>query len=246
MFYGDFSGEKHDKFIETTKSLGRYFQRIYASDNLITFNRNATFLEDEQFKRAFEAEAVSAQEQSLAWRLHTLTWAARQVVNMSGDYVECGVLRGFSMAVVARYLNFATLDKTMYLYDTFTGIPDAYNSENRPNEIYQLEQDSYEGVVRRFSAYPNVKVVQGIVPDSFSDVCPQQIAFLHIDMNSMASEIAALDYLYDHVVIGGIIIFDDFGWTAYQQQTKAELSFMRVRGQSIMELPTGQGLLIKR
>ena len=51
--------------------------------------------------------------------------------------------------------------------------------------------------------------------------------------------------LYDRVVQSGIIVFDDFGWDGYNRQTVAEIEFMKERNQSIMELPTGQGLMIK-
>ena len=42
-----------------------------------------------------------------------------------------------------------------------------------------------------------------------------------------------------------MIVFDDFGWSSAVNQCKAELDFMRKRGHAILELPTGQGLVIK-
>ena len=65
-------------------------------------------------------------------------------------------------------------------------------------------------------------------------------------MNSAASEIAALDVLFDKVVPGGIIVFDDYGWTGYDAQRYAEDAFMTERGYRVLELPTGQGMVIKR
>lgn len=246
MFYGDFAGEKHDKFVEAVKVASRCFKRVLAADNLITFDRNLTFLEDERFNEAFGENVETAQESSLTWRLHTLTWAAQQVSNLDGDYVECGVLKGFSMSVVAAYMDFAQLNKTMYLYDTFEGIPKRYNSENRSNEPYLQHGNMLKHAKERFAAYPNVKIIPGIVPDSFAHTCPEKIVFLHIDMNSSASEMAALEALYPRVIDGGIIIFDDYGWLAYREQTLAQDAFMRARGQYILELPTGQGLFIKK
>jgi hypothetical protein len=83
------------------------------------------------------------------------------------------------------------------------------------------------------------------VPDSFSEALPERIAFLHLDMNSSNSEIAALDILFDRVSPGGAIVFDDYGWLSYQAQQHAEDAFMAERGHRILELPTGQGLVIK-
>lgn len=246
MFYGNFEGEKRTKFSQAIKDMQSVFQRVYAQDNLITFNRNVTFFKDPDFVKAFEKEAITPQEKSLGWRLHTLCWAAKHCENVPGDFVECGVWRGFSFAVVTDYIRFGSLNKKLYLYDTYQGIPSEYNSEGRSNRVYEQEPDLVDKVRERFSIYPNVKVVQGTVPDSFAKECPQQISFLHIDMNSSKSEIAALEHLFDKVSPGGIIVFDDFGWFGYDKQTYAEIEFMKQRGHYIMELPTGQGMLIKR
>lgn len=247
MFYGDLGGEKKAIFLKALEQFKTMFRRVYANDNLITFNRNLTFFEDPKFMAAFKKFALTRQEQSLGWRLHTVTWAAKQALSIPGDFVECGVWHGFSFAIVTDYLDFEKVtDKKLYLYDTYKGIPAEYNSENRNQTVYEKEGDIYPEVQKRFSKYPNVQVVQGTVPEIFAKTCPDKIAFLHVDMNSSKSEIAALEALYDKVPVGGIILFDDFGWWGYDKQTYAEIEFMKQRGQSIMELPTGQGLMIKR
>lgn len=245
MFYGDFAGEKKQSFSNAINSFSQHFKRVYAADNLITFNRNQSYLKDEAFMAAFRPNVTNEQEKSLIWRVHTVCWAAQHCRHIEGDFVECGVYLGFTMSVVAAYLDFDKLDKTMYLYDTFEGIPEAYNSENRSNRVYEEQPDIYGRVLKKFEPYSNVKVVKGIVPDTFKASCPEKIAFLHIDMNSSKSEIAALEHLYDKVQPGGIIIFDDFGWMGYDKQTWAEIEWMKERGQHILELPTGQGVLIK-
>jgi predicted O-methyltransferase YrrM len=87
--------------------------------------------------------------------------------------------------------------------------------------------------------------VRGIVPDSFQTAVPEKIAFLHVDMNSATAELLALEHLFDRVSPGGMIVFDDFGWSCNVNQMKAELAFMNQRGHHILELPTGQGVVIK-
>lgn len=251
MFYGDFSGENKAIFQAALKAMPKMFGRVYAQDNLIALQRSVGFFQDEQFRNAFIKHATTEQEKSLGWRLHTLTWGAKQCLDIPGDFVECGVYHGFSFAVVTAYLNFEKVDKVLYLYDTFEGIPGDYNSENRSNAIYEEEnannQDAiYQHVQKKFERYSNVQIVKGIVPDTFEIVCPEKIAFLHVDMNSTKSEIAALEALFDRVSAGGIIIFDDYGWSGYIKQKEAEDAFMKERNHNILELPTGQGLLIKK
>lgn len=251
MFYGDFSGEKKAIFQAALKAMPEMFGRVYAQDNLIALQRSVGFLRDEQFRNAFVKHAITEQEKSLSWRLHTLTWAAQQCLNVPGNFVECGVYRGFCFAVITAYLKFEQVNKMLYLYDTFEGIPADYNSEKRSNTVYEQEnahnQDAiYNQVKEKFEPYSNVQIVRGIVPDTFEIVCPEKIAFLHIDMNSTKSEIAALEVLFERVSPGGMIVFDDYGWSGYAKQKQAEDTFMKERNHQILELPTGQGLLIKK
>ena len=84
------------------------------------------------------------------------------------------------------------------------------------------------------------------MPDTLRIVAPARIAFLHLDMNSPAAEIGALEVLFDRVAPGGIVVFDDYGWVLFRKQKKTADEFMAARGNVIMELPTGQGLMVKR
>lgn len=250
MFYGRLQGENGARFQAALKTLHEIFGSVYAADNLIGLSRAAGFREDRKFVETLRRNARTRQELSLAWRLHTLLWAAQNVLHLPGDFVECGVWRGFSFAFLTDYLGFAEIDKTLFLYDTYKGIPEQMNSEHRSNAVYEQETRNdpdaiFKAVQERFRAVPNTRIVRGIVPDSFAVECPDRIALLHIDMNSAASEIAALEALFDRVVPGGMIVFDDYGWVGYDAQRHAENAFMEDRGHKILELPTGQGLVIK-
>jgi predicted O-methyltransferase YrrM len=101
-------------------------------------------------------------------------------------------------------------------------------------------------VKAKFEDYAQVELVKGFIPDSFKDNCPEKIAYLHIDLNQAPAEIAALDHLFDRVVAGGIIILDNYEWSAYRPQKLAEDLWFEARKYRVMPLPTGQGLVIKR
>jgi hypothetical protein len=73
------------------------------------------------------------------------------------------------------------------------------------------------------------------------------VAYLHIDLNNAAGELAALDVLFDRVVSGGIVVMDDYEWAGvYRQQKRQEDPWFAARGYRVFPLPTGQGFLIKR
>ena len=101
----------------------------------------------------------------------------------------------------------------------------------------------------RFAAWRNVVVTRGKVPDVLAETAPPCIAFLHVDMNNAQgrqAERGALEVLFDRISRGGMIVFDDYGWTGYRAQKLSADAFMRERGLAVLELPTGQGLVVKR
>jgi hypothetical protein len=55
-------------------------------------------------------------------------------------------------------------------------------------------------------------MVRGVVPESISQITLEKIAYIGIDMNGYLAERAVLDQLYEKLVPGGIIYFDDYGW----------------------------------
>jgi len=105
--------------------------------------------------------------------------------------------------------------------------------------------DLFGKVTQRFADLKNVHVTQGSVPEILYQVAPEKIAFLHLDINSAAAEIGALEFLFDRIVPGGVIVLDDYGWLFYRAQKEAEDPFFAARGCRVLELPTGQGMVIK-
>ena len=52
--------------------------------------------------------------------------------------------------------------------------------------------------------------------------------------------------MFERISPGGMVVFDDYGWAGYRDQKLAVDEFMRDRGHAVLELPTGQGLVVKR
>jgi hypothetical protein len=142
-----------------------------------------------------------------------------------------------------------------FLYDSFEGFSTEYSDASDyplnpgflafANTHYQVD-GMFEYVRDRFAPFANVQVVKGFLPGALSLACPERIGFLHMDLNSPRAEVAVLEQLFDKVVPGGVIIFDDYGWKLFEKQKEAEDIFMKACGYEVLELPTGQGLVVKR
>jgi hypothetical protein len=236
--------ENVGKLNEAIDSLARIFNTIFAGDMLVTFDRNMSFFEDSRFMEAFNANVREELEKTLIWRLHVHTWCVRNCMQREGDFVECGVYRGFSVAVSARCVDFGSSAKQWYLYDTFGGVPADQLNAGHSSEARYAEPGLAEDCRRRFAAYSNVQVVQGRVPEVLRERAPEKVAFLHLDMNSAAAESGALEFFWPRLKPGSIILLDDYGWRAFREQKLAEDRFLTMHGKSVLELPTGQGLVL--
>jgi hypothetical protein len=214
---------------------------IYAGDNLLTFGRNLSFLEDQKLMAAFRRHATTAVEQAVLWRTAVVAWAARSGLRLKGDFVECACYKGTTARIVCDVLDFATRpERHYYLYDLFEHDPSMPH-----HALAEHSAQLYDAVKRRFADCPNVTVTKGKVPEVLHKVAPQQVAFMHIDLNHPDAELGALGMLFDRMVPGAVLVLDDYGWLGYRAQKLAEDPWFAQRGYHVVELPTGQGLLIK-
>lgn len=244
MFYG-LNENSRKTMLSALEQIGSVYGRVFRADHLITIERCMGFFDDEPFMQAYRKHVTDAQEESLIWRLHTLAWAGKHCLHVPGDFVECGVYKGFSAAVLVDYLHFGSVDKSYYLYDTFDGVPESLKAGTTAGpDAYRLPE-LHKFVERRFEAFKNVRLVPGALPESLEQESPERISLLHLDLNSAQAEVGVLERVFDSISPGGMIVFDDYGWQGYRDQKEAEDAYVAGRQHAILELPTGQGLLVK-
>lgn len=213
----------------------------YLGDNLFTWGKSNSPFEDKVFVQAWESNTQNDADRAIAWRRYILATSAYHCIQLEGDFVECGVYRGTGIKTVVDYFGKENFNKTYWGYDTFDYNPVEHHA------FAGQEEGLYKEICARFNGYDNVRLVQGLLPQSLENNSPEKIAFLHIDLNSAQFEIAVLDALFDRVVPGGMVILDDYEWSGeYRNQKMAEDAWFDARKYRVMPLPTGQGLVIKR
>lgn len=182
------------------------------------------------------------------WRVYVACWLAERASELEGDLIECGVHRGGISRTIVSYLGAKLQGRRFYLLDTFQGIPVSVLSDREKlHDKYFKENytECYQDVLNTFKEFPEVSVVRGLVPDTFGNVESERFCFAHIDMNNAISEIAAAEYLWPRLSLGGLMLLDDYGWQINVDQRQAFDRFARERNMSVLALPTGQGLLMK-
>ncbi len=222
----------------------------YTEDGLYTII-NTDFLETPSFIKSYQIGKSLMQDSwdnyDFRWRAYVLCWAAAQASRLEGDFVECGVNTGMHTRMIIDYIHFESLPKKYYLLDTFTGMSEKYSSPDEMNRSRAMgyTSDIFESVQKSFIQFKNVELIKGPVPETLPRVPSQKISFLSIDMNCVLPEVAALDFFWDRIVNGGIIILDDHGFPGHEEQRNAHYDFARRHNISILPLPTGQGIIIK-
>jgi hypothetical protein len=229
----------------------------YAQDGLISVHSHA-FMHESKFIRAY-ARGIKAiggiDSYQWHWRIHIGLWAAQVASRLQGDFVECGVNKGFLSSAIMDFLDWNSLDRDFYLLDTFSGLDDRLVSdrERKGGVLQKNAEDLQSGfyisgadsVRANFAQWPRAHIVEGAIPDTLGQVKARQIAYLHLDMNCAPPEVAALTYFWEHLVAGAPVLLDDYAYLGYTEQRLAMDAFAQTHSVAICSLPTGQGLLIK-
>jgi len=211
------------------------------ADNLLTWGRNMSMLDDAPFVAAWQGNIETDADRSILWRRYVLACAAYHGLHLDGDFVECGAYTGVGIKTVVDYLGGPLFPRTFWGYDAF---------EHDPGMAHHAMPAHGAGLFQRvqgkFAGYPQVKLIQGLLPQSLAGQSPERIAYLHVDLNQAEAELGVLEELFPRMVPGAVLILDDYEWTGYREQKLAEDQWFQERQYRVMPLPTGQGLIIKR
>jgi len=229
----------------------RFGKDVYSADGLRSVH-NHDFIADPKFIKAYERGILAAgRDYDWRWRVHVGLWVAFSASKLAGDFVECGVNKGFLSSAIMDFLDWNSLNKKFYLMDTFNGIDPRYVSdeEKLTNDFVHDSTNFYvrnfESVKKNFSEWKNVHFVVGPIPDTLVKVTGDKFAYLHIDMNCVPPEVAAFNFFWDKMTPGGFILLDDYAYKSRELQKIAMDKVAYEKGVQILALPTGQGLIIK-
>ena len=234
---------------------GEMYTPIYTDDGLISDPRvihNHDFMRNPKYINAYKvAEKALGYDHKMFWRLHVALWCASQAQKLPGDFVECGVWRGFLATAIMNYIPWPIDNRQFYLFDTWEGLDERYLTEKERNNQAKLDHfkpyysNQYEAVKKHFSNYRNVQLVKGSVPETLDLVKIEAVSYLSLDMNCASPELSAAEHFWEKLVPGGMILLDDYGFVSYEEQKRGFDRFADRKGIEVLALPTGQGLIIK-
>ncbi len=250
------SARTETRLTAVRRTLGKRFEKLMEAagyawhhDGLAT-KHYSPFVDDRRFSDAYArlgAEGcwpVDAGE-DIRWRIWLLAGFAR-AASVGGAFAEFGVYRGGCASMLLQTPGVAP--PRFFLFDTFTGIPDTGLTKIEQEAAFdgRLATTSADEVRSRLSEWHDViEVVQGDVFETLGRLDSGPLSFVHIDLNATAPTRLALEYTLERLLPGGIVVFDDYGWSGYEEQRDAIDSVLDGRGESLVALPTGQAVLTR-
>ncbi|MDE2852167.1 MAG: class I SAM-dependent methyltransferase [Acidobacteriota bacterium] len=194
------------------------------------------------FREAYDGvepyTVVSADRCQVLYRL------GNQALSLDGDFAECGVYRGGTALLLSRVLE--GHPKTLHLFDSFEGLP-APDPERDPD----LEQGVFKATSARAVGAllggfaDSLRIHEGWIPSTFDGLEDSRFAFVHIDVDLYRSTLDCLEYFYPRLSVGGIVVFDDYGFPAARGEKDAVDEFFLGRQEAPLALPTGQAIVTK-
>lgn len=155
-----------------------------------------------------------------------------------GVMAEVGVYRGGS----ARLISEAKGDVPLHLFDTFEGLPEPTEAEQRVHREHQFTCD-LETVKTNLEGYSNVHFHPGRFPETGTDVQDEKFSFAHFDVDLYESTLGCLEFFYPRMVPGGIMLSHDYSILTGVKQAFDE--FLADKPEQPIELPTTQCMIFK-
>jgi hypothetical protein len=151
----------------------------------------------------------------------------KQVLEVEGDLIECGVAAGSQIGAMQQCLIDHNVIKSVYGYDSFQGIPYATNDDaDQPglgavnqNKLGALEttgvsSNSRRDVIENFAKWglttTNLYLIEGWFQNTIPKAEHNKIALLRLDGDLYESTKVCLTLL-PKLQKGGIMIIDDWG-----------------------------------
>ena len=176
------------------------------------------------------------------WTIHQLL---RLVAEVPGDTAECGVYLGATSFLICKAnQQTAKHKRTHFMFDSFEGL-----SEPRPSDgQYWRKGDLSAGeeIVRKhLQGCENAVFMKGWIPERFGEVADRRFAFVHIDVDLYEPTLHAIEFFYLRLNDGGILVFDDYGFTTCPGAMVAIDEATGSIADQVIALPDGGGFLIK-
>lgn len=187
-------------------------------DRVLPFASYAPWLNDQAFLRIHGA----MRNHTLVdlYRCYELWTLAQQMATVDGAFLEVGVWRGGTGALLAAAAA-QVPGKQVFLADTFAGVVKAGVQDTAyvGGEHADTSVDIVKGLLSGLQL-SNAALLQGIFPDDTGHHIQGPIAMLHCDVDVYSSARDVVEWTLPRLSAGGAIVFDDYGFSGCEGVTR--------------------------
>ncbi|HAZ28782.1 MAG TPA: methyltransferase [Candidatus Magasanikbacteria bacterium] len=149
------------------------------------------------------------------YRCYELWQLVQQTKKLDGALIEVGVWRGGTGAIIAQRTKEMGDKNPVYLCDTFQGVvkTSAHDTYYKGGEWKNTSGQIVQQLLSGLGLIDSVRILQGIFPEETGHAIQEQkIKFCHIDVDVYTSAKDITTWIWDKLVVGGILVYDDFGF----------------------------------
>ena len=203
--------------------------------------------------KTYEVEPSKSLD-ALSWRHYLVYWtakySARATKSSQMTLVEAGVCDGLTInfaisaleAELGRGSNFE-----VFLYDSWSAIKAEHLTTKEMFAVGDYAYLSIEQTKMNLEEFQKrCRFVKGYIPDVFKEnPGPNEISWLHIDLNSSTPTLKTLEHFVPRLLPGGVVLFDDYGWKHNEETKEVADKFCSKFEGLMMPFPTGQAIFFK-
>ncbi|CEK33969.1 CalS11,Macrocin-O-methyltransferase (TylF) [[Clostridium] sordellii] len=170
----------------------------------------------------------------------------KKIVNIPGEVLEFGVYKGASIIRFATYRELLenTYSRKIIGFDIFGEFPKTDNDDDN-KFIQRFEEQGGNGISKealedfiKYKKINNIELIKGNVFDTLDEFLEKnkqiKISLLHLDLDVYKPTKFILEKLYERMIPGGIIVFDDYG--TVKGATDAIDEFLKEKNKKIEKL----------
>lgn len=191
------------------------------------------FMHDESPQEFFDAFNffIMASDKKVFNKLISKQFFLELTKTLPGDVLELGVFRGSGIFSWIKMLNYLGINRRVYGFDIFDSDLLVSGIETQDRKVMSsLFQDrgfnplGYQEVLEaklRDSGFNNFDLITGNVFDTIPEFLGKnpgfRAAIINFDMDTDEPTYFALEKLWDRIVVGGVMIFDEYAINAWTE-----------------------------
>lgn len=225
------------------------------NQRLLNKIRNNFFiLSQMQYKGGGYVNEPSKLLDNLLWRHYLVYWTAKFSTKFTSssrcNLVEAGVCDGltinFAISAVETELG-KDANFEVFLYDAWAEMKKEFLTEKEKFSIGDYAYLSIEQTKNNLNDFQDrCSFIKGYIPNVFTEnPGPDELSWLHIDLNSSMPTLKTLEHFLPKLLPGGIVLFDDYGWYKYEETKAVADKFCSQFDGLLMPFPTGQAIFFK-